>query len=121
VSPTTVEVAALVLAVLFGAAALILILRLLPLGRLAERLGLKTVDRRTSLALALARVRETADDERPDEGRRALERLARELRRVENPELAWAASQLAWSRQFPADGRLTALSSKVERLIGEGA
>jgi hypothetical protein len=121
VSPTAVEVVALVLAVLFGAAALILILRLLPLARLAERLGLKTVDRRTSLERALARVRETAEGERPDEGRRALERLAHELRLVQNQELAWAASRLAWSREFPADGRLTSLSNEVERLIGESA
>lgn len=121
VSPTLVEAVALVLAVIFGAAALILILRLLPLARIAERLGLKTVDRRSPLERALARVQETATrGERPDEGRRALERLAHELRRARNHELAGAASQLAWSRQFPADGRLTALSGEVERLISEG-
>lgn len=115
IRPKLVELVALPLAVLFGAAALILILRLLPLTRIAERLGLKTVDTRTPLERALARVHETA--ERPDEGRRALERLAQELRRARNPELAGAASRLAWSREFPADGRLTALSSEVERLI----
>jgi hypothetical protein len=120
VAPTLVEAVALVLAVIFGAAALILILRLLPLARIAERLGLKTVDRRSPLERALARVQETATTaERPDEGRRALERLAHELRRARNHELAGAASQLAWSRQFPADGRLTALSGEVERLISE--
>jgi hypothetical protein len=118
VAPRTVAFVALVLAVLFGAGALILILRLLPLARLAERLGLKTVDRRTPLERALARVHETS--ERPKEGRRALERLSQELRRARRPELAGAASQLAWSREFPADGRLTALSGEVERLIAEG-
>jgi hypothetical protein len=117
-APRTVTLVALVLAVLFGAAALILILRLLPLARLAERLGLKTVDRRTPLERALARVHETS--ERPKEGRRALERLAQELRRTHRPELAGTASQLAWSREFPADGRLTALSGEIERLIAEG-
>jgi hypothetical protein len=117
IAPRTVEVVALVLAVLFGAGALVLILRLLPLARIAERLGLKTVDRRSALERALARVHETA--ERPDEGRRALERLAHELRRTRNHELAWTASRLAWSRDFPADGRLTALSTDVERLIAE--
>ena len=117
-TPRTVALVALVLAVLFGAAALILILRLLPLARLAERLGLKTVDRRTPLERALARVHETS--ERPKEGRRALERLAQELRRARRPELAGTASQLAWSREFRADGRLTALSGEVERLIAEG-
>lgn len=120
VSPRTVEIVAIVLAVIFGAAALALILRLLPLGQIAERLGLKTVDRRSRLERALARVQETATSaERPDEGRRALERLAHELRRVRNPELAGAASRLAWSRDFPADGRLTALTGDVRRLISE--
>lgn len=118
--PRRVGLVALVLAVLFGAAALILILRLLPLARIAERLGLKTVDTRSPLELALARVREAETAERPDEGRRALERLAQELRRVRNPELAQAASRLAWSRTVPADGRLSALSTEVERLIAEG-
>jgi hypothetical protein len=117
VSPRLVQLVALVLAVLFAAAALILILRLLPLARIAERLGLKTVDRRSPLQRALAQVQETAD--RPDEGRRALERLAHELRVARRLELASRASQLAWSREFPADGRLTALSGDVERLITE--
>jgi hypothetical protein len=117
IAPRAVEVTALVLAVLFGAGALVLLLRQLPLGRIAERLGLKTVDTRSSLERALARVHETA--ERPDEGRRALERLAHELRRARSPDLARAASRLAWSREFPADGRLTALSTDVERLIAE--
>jgi hypothetical protein len=121
VSPRLVEVVALALAVIFGAGALVLILRQLPLARFAERLGLKPVDRRGPLERALARVQETATSERPDEGRRALERLARELRRARSPELAGAASQLAWSREFPADGRLTALAGRVERLISEEA
>jgi hypothetical protein len=116
-SPRTVQLVALLLAVLFAAAALILVLRLLPLARIAERLGLKTIDTRSPLERALARVHETA--EQPDEGRRALERLAHELRRVRNPDLARAASRLAWSRDFPADGRLTTLSADVQRLISE--
>jgi hypothetical protein len=118
-APRTVAIVALALAVIFGAGALILILRLLPLGRIAERLGLKTVDRRSSLERALARVHETSTADRPHEGRRALERLAQELRRERNPQLAGAASQLAWSREFPADGRLTALTGEVERLISK--
>jgi hypothetical protein len=119
VSPRLVQIVAVVLAVLFAALASILILRLLPLARIAERLGLKTVDRRTPLQRALAHVHQTAD--RPDEGRRALERLAHELRLARRPELAGTASQLAWSRDFPADGRLTALSRDIERLSAEEA
>jgi hypothetical protein len=117
VSPRLVQLVALVLAVLFAAGALILILRLLPLARIAEWLGLKTVDRRTPLQRALARVHETAD--LPDEGRRALERLAHELRLERRLELAGRASQLAWSREFSADGRLAALSRDIERLTAE--
>ncbi|HEV2713543.1 MAG TPA: hypothetical protein VGU26_10655 [Gaiellaceae bacterium] len=118
-SPTLVALVALALAVVAGAAALILILRQLPLARFAERLGLKPVDRRTALERALQRVQETATAERSEEGRRALERLAHELRLIQDPELARAASRLAWSRDFPADGRLTRLSADVERLISE--
>lgn len=122
VSPRVVELIALALALLFAGGAAILILRLLPLARLAERLGLKTVDRRTPLERALARVQETATTaDRPEEGRRALERLAHELRAARSPELARAASGLAWSRQFPADGRLTVLTGEVTRLIRERA
>lgn len=121
ISPRNVQFGAIVLAVLFGSGALILILRLLPLGRLAERLGLRTVDRRTPLERALERVHETSSAERADEGRRALERLAHELRKVRDFELAAAASRLAWSREFPADGRLTSLTGDVERLISERA
>jgi hypothetical protein len=120
VRPGLIAAVALPLAVIFGAAALVLILRLLPLARIAERLGLKTVDRRTPLERALAQVRETSTPDRAEEGRRALERLAHELRRARNPELAGTATELAWSRQFPADGRLTRLSGEVERLISEG-
>jgi hypothetical protein len=119
VSPRLVTWIALPLALIFGAAAVVLILRLLPLGRIAERLGLRTVDTRTPLERALARVRETSTPDKAEEGRRALERLAHELRRARNPELAGAASELAWSREFPADGRLTRLSGEVERLISE--
>lgn len=121
VSPRLVAGIGLLLAIGFAGAAVILLLRQLPLVRIAERLGLKTVDRRTALERALARVRETSSAEQAEEGRRALERLAHELRRARNPKLAWAASELAWSREFPADGRLTRLSGEVERLIKERA
>jgi hypothetical protein len=119
VPPRTVQILAIVLAAIFAAAGLILTLRLLPLVRIAERLGLRTLDTRTPLEKALARVHETA--EQPKEGRRALERLAFELRRSRNPDLARMASQLAWSREFPLDGRLSTLSGEVERVIAQGA
>jgi hypothetical protein len=117
VSPRTVELVALVLAVLFAVGAAILILRLLPLDRLATRLGARFVDRRSPLEQALALVRESAASGSPEEERRALERLAVELRRTRNPALAGDASRLAWSQPVPAG--IDPLSDEVERVISE--
>ena len=117
VSPRTVELVALVLAVLFAIGAAILILRLLPLDRLATRLGARFVDKRSPLEQALALVRESAATGSPEEERRALERLAVELRRARNPALAGDASKLAWSEPVPAG--IDPLSDEVERVISE--
>jgi hypothetical protein len=117
VSPRTVELVALVLAVLFAAGAAILILRLLPLDRIATRLGARFVDKRSPLEQALALVRESAASGSPEEERRALERLAVELRRNRNPALAGDASKLAWSQPVPAG--IDPLSDEVERVISE--
>jgi hypothetical protein len=117
VSPRTVELVALVLAVLFAVGAAILILRLLPLDRLATRLGARFVDKRSPLEQALALVRESAASGSPEEERRALERLAVELRRNRNPALAGDASRIAWSEPVPAG--IDPLSDEVERVISE--
>ena len=117
VSPRTVELVALALAVLFAVGAAILILRLLPLDRLATRLGARFVDKRSPLEQALALVRESAASGSPEEERRALERLAVELRRTRNPALAGDASRLAWSQPVPAG--IDPLSDEVERVISE--
>lgn len=117
VSPRTVELVALVLAVLFAVGAAILILRLLPLDRLATRLGARFVDKRSPLEQALELVRESAASGSPEEERRALERLAVELRRTRNPALAGDASRLAWSQPVPAG--IDPLSDEVERVISE--
>ena len=117
VSPRTVELIALVLAALFAVGAAILILRLLPLDRLAARLGARFVDKRSPLEQALALVRESAASGSPEEERRALERLAVELRRNRNPALAGDASKLAWSEPVPAG--IDPLSDEVERVISE--
>ena len=117
VSPRTVELVALVLAVLFAVGAAILILRLLPLDRLATGLGARFVDKRSPLEQALELVRESAASGSPEEERRALERLAVELRRTRNPALAGDASRLAWSQPVPAG--IDPLSDEVERVISE--
>jgi hypothetical protein len=117
ISPKTVEVIALLLAILFAAAAAILALRFLPLDRIAAWLGARRADRRTPLERALALVREAVGAGRPAEGRRALDRLAEELRATSNPELASDATRLAWSRHAPGEARVTPLSNDVERVI----
>ena len=117
VSPRTVELIALVLAVLFAVGAAILILRLLPLERLATRLGARFVDKRSSLEQALALVRESSGS--AEEERRALERLAVELKRTREPSLAEDASRLAWSEGQPVPAVVEPLSDEVERVISE--
>ena len=119
VSPRTVELVALVLAVLFAVGAAILILRLLPLDRLATRLGARFVDKRSSLEQALALVRESSASGSAEDERRALERLAVELRRARNAELAEDASRLAWSAGQPVPAGVDPLSDEVDRVISE--
>jgi hypothetical protein len=117
ISPKAVELVALLLAVAFAAAAAILVIRFLPLDRIAAWLGARRADRRTPLERALALVRDAVAGGRPAEGRRALERLAHELRAASNPELAGDATRLAWSKQTPGEARVTPLSHDVERVI----
>lgn len=119
VSPKAVQIVALVLAVLFAAAAAILAARFLPLDRIAAWLGARRADRRTALEQALALVREATTNGGTPAGRRALERLAHELRATSNPELARVASRLAWSRPAPGQAGVTPLSDEVERVIGD--
>jgi hypothetical protein len=118
VSPRAVEVVALILAALFAAGAAILVLRLLPFDRLAARLGARRVDRRSALEQALALVRGSQAGETEEE-RRALERLAVELRRSSNPALAHDASRLAWSQDPPVEDGVGSLSDDVQRVISE--
>jgi hypothetical protein len=113
-----VELVALALAALFAAGAAILLLRLLPFDRLAARLGARRVDRRTALEQALALVRESRAGTTEEE-RRALERLAAELRRASNPALANDASRVAWSQEPPVEAVVDPLSDDVERVISE--
>jgi hypothetical protein len=119
VGPGWVEFAALVLAALFALGALILILRLLPLERLAARLW-GVIDRRSALERALALVRESSKSGRTEDGRRALERLSVELRRTRKADLAQDASRIAWSQRAPGDAVVNPLSTEVERVISEG-
>jgi hypothetical protein len=52
--------------------------------------------------------------------RKALDRLARELRRSGRDDLAGGARALAWSEQEPPPDEMTALAGRVEATIGAG-
>ena len=54
----------------------------------------------------------------PEEQRKALDRLARELRRHGDVELAHAAGRLAWSPPAPAGDELGALTGRVRETLG---
>lgn len=118
-APRTIAIVGGILAAVFTLGAAFLILRWLPLGRLTALLGLKRVDRRSALERALALAQKSAESGRPEEGRRALERVAVELRRAKDSELAQAASQLAWSADRPIPAGVGALSDDVRRRISE--
>ncbi len=119
VSPRAIELIALLLAVLLVVGAAVLVLRLLPLDRVAVWLGARRVDRSSALEQALALVRESSEAGTPEEERRALERLAVELKRARNPELATDASRLAWSQARPVETGMGSLSDDVQRVISE--
>jgi hypothetical protein len=82
-------------------------------GAIGRRRALSPLER----ALALVR-RATARGEL-DGSRRALERLAKELRRTEEADLAQAAARLAWRRDQPSGTTVDPLSTEVERVISE--
>jgi hypothetical protein len=119
VSPGAVQLIAILLAILCFVAAAALAIRFLPLDRMTAWLGRHGADRRSPLERALALVRESTSSGRPAEGRQALERLAQELHNTREPELAGAASELAWSERAPAETRVAPLSDDVERVIAE--
>jgi hypothetical protein len=64
--------------------------------------------------------RSTERGERTD-SRRALERLAVELRHTQEPDLAQTATSLAWRRRDPSGSTVEPLSDEVERVIAEEA
>jgi hypothetical protein len=71
------------------------------------------------LQAALAATRQAARGGGARERRRALELLARVLRRDGEPELARAATRLAWSAERPAPARVDAFAAEVERAGAE--
>jgi hypothetical protein len=106
------------LAVVLALAGAVLLARALSVrellaGAVARRRALSPLER----ALALVR-RATARGEL-DGSRRALERLAKELRQTKESDLAHAATRLAWRRDQPSGATVDPLSTEVERRIAE--
>lgn len=69
----------------------------------------------TPVDRALALARHAADQGDAEGGRRALERLAAELRRAGQPELAGTAGRLAWSPDAPTRVALDELETALGR------
>jgi hypothetical protein len=74
----------------------------------------------TPLERALALVRVAAAEETPVESRKALERLAAELRRSGHADLNDAAGRLAWSQEQPSPDAVEELVGDVTRSLNGG-
>ncbi len=70
------------------------------------------------LERAVALLRRSLARGRASDQRKALDRLARELRRSGRDELAGGARALAWSERDPAPDELTDLAGRVEATMG---
>jgi hypothetical protein len=105
------------LAALFAAIGLLVLARTLDLPALVAAELARRRARFSALHRALALVRSARDYR---ERRRALDRLAAELRYAE-PELAVRATGLAWRKTAPSDPAVEPFSDEVEDLIERGA
>lgn len=86
---------------------------LLPARRARDELaGLLPLER------AVALLRRSLARGRASDQRKALDQLARELRRSGRDELAGGARELAWSEREPAPAEMTDLAGRVEATIG---
>jgi hypothetical protein len=118
-APVETRVGARLLAALLGLAALVcaVFATALLLPRLLRVMPRRTPpdDRRTLLERALAIVRSAAGKEDVAERRRALDLLARELRKAHTwPREAGTAKRLAWSRRAPRRSEMEHLVDSVE-------
>jgi hypothetical protein len=119
VAPSTVTSAGYGLAVLLGIAGLLLLSRALALSTVVSSALARRRARLSPLQRALNLVRRSTERGERADSRRALERLAVELRQTEEPDLARAATRLAWRRRDPSGSTVEPLSDEVERVIAE--
>jgi len=119
VSPALLAAVALGLAGALVLAALVLLVPLAPIGFVQRWRERRRLARRTDLERALAHLRATSPGE-SEEVRPALERLASELGRVENDDLAVQTRRLAWSEPPPVEGEIGSISDDTEQVIAKG-
>ena len=117
VDPSFLSALGYSLAALFAAIGLFLLARALDARTMIEAALARRRARLSALHRALALVRSASNYR---ERRRALDRLAAELRATE-PDLAGRATGLAWRQTAPSDPALEPLSSEVEGLIERGS
>jgi hypothetical protein len=120
VSPNVVAAVSLGLAGALVLAALALLVPLVPIGFVQRWREARRARRRTDLERALLHLRETAPNGESGEVRPALERLATELGRAENDDLAVQTRRLAWSEPPPVEEQIGELSDDVDTVIAEG-
>jgi hypothetical protein len=119
VAPSTVTSVGYGLAVLFGTVGLLLLARALALPALVASALARRRARLSPLQRALNMVRRSTESGERADSRRALERLAVELRQTKEPDLARTATHLAWRRSDPSGSTVEPLSDDVERVIAE--
>jgi hypothetical protein len=119
VRPGLIAIIGYSLAVLSALAGLALLARALNAPALVGTAFARRRGRLSPLERALALVRRATERGEPDSSRRALERLAGELRRTQEADLAGDASRLAWRRDQPSEASVDPLSTEVERAIAE--
>lgn len=119
VQPDTVTTVGYGLAVLLGLLGIALLAQALALPDLIRAALARRRARLSPLQRALNLVRRsTADGDRVDR-RRALDRLAVELRESREADLARTATSLAWRRREPSRPTVDPLSDDVERVIAK--
>jgi hypothetical protein len=117
VEPRTIALVGYTLAALLALAGLLLLMRALDLQAQISRALAGRRDRLSALQRALALARSHTRRGEHDRSRPALERLAGELRKTREADLALDASRLAWRRSDPSESSINPLSDEVERVI----
>ncbi|MGH2922378.1 MAG: hypothetical protein ACRDKU_09955 [Gaiellaceae bacterium] len=119
--PSTLTAIGYALAVLLGVGGLVLLAQALALPALVAGALARRRARVSPLRRALTLVQRSTERGERSASRRALERLAVELRQTEEPDLAHTATRLAWRRSDPSTPTVEPLSDEVERVIAEEA